>query len=87
MGTRTETITTSDGDGNEKTRTVTWTTTPEQDNDQTLRAAALAALAANRTYLNRQSPTQQQTVSQVAALTQAMNGLIRLFLGLLDGTD
>lgn len=69
------------------TQQVTITTTPEQDNSLTLQQQATAALAANRTYVALASPTAAQTTAQVKALSRQNNGLIRLLLGLLDGTD
>lgn len=69
------------------TRTVNYEVSPEQVNDETLRQQALTALAANRTYIGRASPTAAQQTAQIKALTQQNNGLIRLLLGLLDGTD
>jgi len=53
----------------------------------TLRSAALNAFAGNRTYTGLASPTAAQTTSQVKALSQQMNGVIRLLLGQLDGTN
>lgn len=68
-------------------RTVTYTVSDEQVNDEAIRAAALQALATNRTYAALASPTAAQTAAQVKALSRQNNGLIRLLLGLLDGTD
>lgn len=87
MPTRQTTVTTSDGKGNETTRTVSYDVPQEQINDETIRQQALDALAANRTYVARQSPTAAQNTAQIKALSQQMNGLIRLVLGRLDGTD
>lgn len=88
MATTTQTVETYDSKGKlVDTRQVTITTTPEQDNGDTLRSQALAALTTNRTYVARTSPTAAQTTAQVQALSQQNNGLIRLLLGLLDGTN
>lgn len=55
--------------------------------DATLRQQAQQALGANRTYIGLASPTAAQTAAQVKALSRQNNALIRLLLGLLDGTD
>jgi hypothetical protein len=52
-----------------------------------LREQALAAHAANRTFVALNSPTNAQNAAQIKALTRQMNGVIRLLLGQLDGTD
>lgn len=49
--------------------------------------SARQALSANRTYLAIASPTAAQNTAQAKALTRQMNGVIRLLLGALDGTD
>lgn len=77
--------------------TETWTARPktqaELDNDRdtanaaTIRQQANGALDVNRTYLALAAPTNAQVVAQVRALTQEMNGVIRLVLGKLDGTN
>ena len=56
-------------------------------NADAIRATALNALAANRTYVALATPTAAQTTAQVKALTRQMNGVIRLLLNQLDGTD
>lgn len=56
-------------------------------NQRTIEDQALAALTANRTYIDRASPTAAQTTAQVKALSRQNNALIRLLLGQLDGTD
>lgn len=58
-----------------------------EDNAATIRQQAQQALAGNRTYATLASPTNAQTVAQVKALSRQQNGLIRLLLGALDGTD
>jgi len=52
-----------------------------------LHDSARQALVANRTFLDLASPTNAQVLSQVRALTRQNQGLIRLAIGLLDGTD
>lgn len=59
----------------------------DQANATSIRSQATQALADNRTYLAIASPTNAQVVAQVRALTQEMNGVIRLVLGKLDGTN
>lgn len=66
--------------------TVTVETTVEQDNREAIRAAAAQALTANRSYV-ASTPTAAQTTAQVKALSRQVNGLIRLLLDALDGTD
>jgi len=56
-------------------------------NEETLRSQALQALQANRDFLAIASPTQAQTLAQVKALTRQSNGVIRMLLGQLDGTN
>lgn len=56
-------------------------------NRSTIESQAEAALAANRTYLALSSPTNAQNLAQIRALTRQTQGLIRLLLGQLDGTD
>lgn len=56
-------------------------------NGDTLRSQAAQALAANRTYVALASPTNAQVAAQVKALTRQNNGIIRLLLNQLDGTD
>ncbi len=58
-----------------------------QTNGTTIRSQANTALDSNRTYLAIVSPTATQVAAQVRALTQEMNGVIRLVLGKLDGTN
>jgi hypothetical protein len=55
-------------------------------NGDTLRALALAALAANRTFLDIGTPTNAQVLAQVRNLTRQVQALIRLELGVLDDT-
>ena len=56
-------------------------------NNTTIREQARTALTGNRTFLAVAAPTNAQVGAQVKALTRQMNGLIRLTLGELDGTD
>lgn len=77
--------------------TETWTmrskTQAELDADRdatnkaTIRQQADTALGNNRTYLAIASPTNAQVIAQVRALTQQMNGVIRLILGNFEGTN
>lgn len=58
------------------------------DNNRTsIEDAALNALAINKTYIDRLSPTAAQTTAEVKALARQMNGVIRLLLNKLDATD
>lgn len=61
--------------------------TSEELNERTLQQAAVQALQSNKDYLGRSNPTNAQVVAQVRSLTQQTNGLIRLLLKKLDGTD
>ncbi len=77
--------------------TETWTirakTQAELDSDRdaanraTIQQQATTALDNNRTYLAIGSPSAAQVAAQVRALTQQNNGVIRLVLGKLDGTN
>lgn len=87
MATTTQTVETYQDGVLIGSRQVTVATTPEQDNSDTLRQQAATALATNRTYVGLTSPSAAQTTAQVKALSRQNNGLIRLLLGLLDGTD
>lgn len=65
-----------------------WTSGELADsNGDTIRRRALEALDANRMFLAASSPTAAQTLAQVRSMARQMNGLIRLTLGALDGTD
>ena len=55
-------------------------------NKTTIESQALTALANNKTYLGI-TPTTAQNTAQIKALTRQMNGVIRLLLNKLDGTD
>lgn len=59
----------------------------DNTNAATIRQQANNALDNNRTYLAIASPTNAQVLAQVRSLTQQMNGVIRLVLGKLDGTN
>jgi hypothetical protein len=59
----------------------------DQANNATIRSQATTALDNNRTYLAVGAPTNIQVVAQLRAVTQQMNGVIRLVLGKLDGTN
>lgn len=56
-------------------------------NAETIRNRAYTALANNRTYLALTTKTNADVVSHVDDLTRQVNGLIRAFLDLYDGTD
>ena len=57
-------------------------------NEEILRTQAYTALQTNRDFLNIPgTPTQAQVLAQVRALTRQNNGVIRMLLGHLDGTD
>jgi hypothetical protein len=57
-------------------------------NEETLRNQAIVAMQGNRDFLNiAGTPTQAQVLAQVKALTRQNNGVMRMLLGLLDGTD
>ncbi len=56
-------------------------------NEQALLEQAAAGLVANKTFLALPAPTNAQTLAQVKALTRQMNGLIRLAVHDLSGTD
>jgi Lon protease-like protein len=56
--------------------------------EETLRGRAEQALTGNRTYLAiPPAPTAAQSQTQVEALTRQVQGLIRIVLDRLDGTD
>jgi hypothetical protein len=59
----------------------------DEANDATIRQQANNALDNNRTYLALGAPTNAQVVAQVRGLTQQLNGVVRLVLGKLDGTN
>lgn len=83
-GSTVETIVYSDG-----SRSVQYTPgagTPDA-NQLTLQQQARTAMVNNRTYTALASPTNAQQTAQVKALTQQMNGVIRLLLGQLDATN
>lgn len=92
MGTKSTTVETWDDGRVVDTRTVTWTTTAAQDNDETIRQQAVDALTANRAFVATAKPSTaaaqaSAAYDQTKALTRQVNGLIRLVLGRLDGTD
>lgn len=60
---------------------------PEETTANTIRDNARLALVANRAYTSKATPTAAETTAQVKALSRQNNGLIRLLIGLLDGTD
>ena len=56
-------------------------------NRATIQTQATNALANNRTYLAIATPTTAQMRAQIDALTRQHQGMIRLLLGQLDGTN
>ena len=56
-------------------------------NRTTLTDRAATALQGNRDFLALASPTQADALAQIKDLTRQSTALIRLMLGLLDGTD
>jgi hypothetical protein len=60
---------------------------PAEVNLTTLQAQAIAALAQNRAAIAASNPTNAQVIAQVKALSAQNNALIRIVLGLLDGTN
>jgi hypothetical protein len=57
-------------------------------NEETLRNQAIVAMQGNRDFLNIPgTPTNAQVLAQVKALSRQSNGVIRMLLGQLDGTD
>ena len=60
---------------------------PAVTNRDTIEQQARQALATNRTYVGLANPTAAQTTAEVRALARQMNGVIRLLLNALDGTD
>lgn len=63
------------------------TETTRLANRTTIEQAALAAIATNKTYIGRATPTAAQQTAQIRALSQQQNGIIRLLLAQLDATD
>lgn len=56
-------------------------------NYRTIAERATIALADNRTFLAIDAPTNAQALAQIRSLTRQNNGLIRLALSMLDGSD
>lgn len=56
-------------------------------NEEEIRRLAIVALTTNAAYLVIATPTTVQAVAQTKALTRQVNGLIRMVLGVLDGTE
>lgn len=61
--------------------------TTQTNNRLTLEEKALKAMEINRTFLRLASPTNAQTLAEVKNLARQNNGIIRLLLKQLDGTD
>lgn len=66
---------------------VVWKAGSAEANRLSILDAARQALVTNRTYIAIASPTAAQTAAQVKALSRQNNGIIRLMLNALDGTD
>ena len=64
----------------------TYTPDPEQANRDTIEQAARQALIDNRAFV-ASTPTAAQTTAHVKALSRQVNGVIRLLLNQLDGTN
>lgn len=73
-------------DGTVVTTRLPMTPTVNEANRDALNTKAVAALAANATFLAIASPT-AQVATQAKALTRQMDALIRLVGGQLDSTD
>ena len=56
-------------------------------NRLSIEAKALLALQTNRNFIALTAPTNAQTLAEVKALARQNNGIIRLLLNKLDGTD
>jgi hypothetical protein len=63
------------------------TANTQATNKATIQQQAQTALTNNQTYLAIASPTTAQAVSQVAALTRQLDGVIRLLLQKFDATN
>jgi hypothetical protein len=87
MTSRTDKDQVFDADGNLVAEKTVVRDTTVETNEESIRDAASNALATNRAYVATVSPTAAATTAQVKALSRQNNGLIRLLLGLLDGTD
>lgn len=61
--------------------------TQEETNRSEIESKARDALVANRAFIAIASPSNAQNAAQLKALTRQVNGLIRLTLGDLEGTD
>jgi aspartate-semialdehyde dehydrogenase len=59
----------------------------DEANRRVIETRGRQALEANATFLALPNPTNAQNAAQVKALTRQVNGVIRLVLGALDGTD
>jgi hypothetical protein len=72
-------------------RAVTWPTMPAtvgtNANLATLKAQALAAFNTNRAAIAAANPTTAQVIAQVKNLSAQNNAIMRIVLGLLDGTN
>jgi hypothetical protein len=57
-----------------------------QNPSEKLHAAAKTAMTVNAAFLALVAPTNVQVVAQTKALTRQMNNVIRLLVGVLDGS-
>lgn len=68
-------------------RSVSGTPSAAATNDNAIRQDARAALALNRAYVALDAPTAARTMAQTKAHARQINGIIRLLLNELEGTD
>ena len=81
------TVATDDATGREVWRSVFRLPSATEQNRQSITDQARQALDTNRAFTAISAPTNAQVAAEVKALARQNNGIIRLLLGLLDGTD